>query len=167
MAAWVDIYYCSSYIASLFYYMQPSTDKTGGPILIDNFPKSVHAAAIATFICTWLHVIQQLRSYSSISPPMQLNTRMIKSNFYGDRFWQNYILPKSVPHKSHFYSCTCMAAWMHVAIKLASYMYLLLKYRIAGKFGGGKVWRIWRITRRSPNLNHPNFLIIISYAMLL
>ena len=24
-------------------------------------------------------------------------------------------------------------------------------YRIAGKFGGGKVWQIWQITRCSPN----------------
>ena len=24
-------------------------------------------------------------------------------------------------------------------------------YRIAGKFGGDKVWRIWRITSYSPN----------------
>ena len=31
----------------------------------------------------------------------------------------SYILPKSVPHKSHFYSCACTAAWMHVAIKIS------------------------------------------------
>ena len=29
-------------------------------------------------------------------------------------------------------------------------------YCIAGKFGRGKVWRIWQITRHLPNLNHPN-----------
>ena len=26
-----------------------------------------------------------------------------------------------------------------------------MDYRIAGKFGGGKVWRIWRIVRDSSN----------------
>ena len=30
------------------------------------------------------------------------------------------------------------------------------EYRIAGKFGGEKVWRIWRIADDSPNQNHPN-----------
>ena len=27
----------------------------------------------------------------------------------------------------------------------------MYKYRIAGKFGGGKVWRIWQIVRDLPN----------------
>ena len=51
---------------------------------------------------------------------------------WGERFWQNYILPKSVPHKSHFYSCACTAAWIYVAIKTSQlYDYLALCYRHA------------------------------------
>ena len=37
---------------------------------------------------------------------------------------------------------------------------IVIIYCIVGKFGGGKVWRIWRITRGSPNLNHLNFSLI-------
>ena len=33
----------------------------------------------------------------------------------------------------------------------------LVIYRIAGMFGGGKVWQIWRVIRDSPNFNQPNF----------
>ena len=30
-------------------------------------------------------------------------------------------------------------------------MLINIKYRIAGKFGGGKVWQIWQIVCDSPN----------------
>ena len=31
-------------------------------------------------------------------------------------------------------------------------------YRMEGNFGGGKRWRIWRMTVDSPNLSQPNFI---------
>ena len=33
-----------------------------------------------------------------------------------------------------------------------------MHYRMEGNFGGGKRWRIWRMTVDSPNLFQPNFI---------
>ena len=42
--------------------------------------------------------------------------------------------------------------------KIRSHIWTLWSYYcIAEMFGSGKVWRIWRVVRVSPNFNQPNF----------
>ena len=38
-----------------------------------------------------------------------------------------------------------------------------MQYRMEGNFGGGKRWRIWRMTVDSPNLSQTNFIIDTIY----
>ena len=50
----------------------------------------------------------------------------------------------------------CVTIISYTIVKLYSYRCEVVTtrntlYRIVGKFGGGKVWQIWRIVRDSPN----------------
>ena len=68
----------------------------------------------------------------------------INSSFLGcDSLLLALILRHVLRHKN------LVAIFSYLSLQLSTSAFN--NYRIAGKFGGGKVWRIWRIVRNSPN----------------
>ena len=51
------------------------------------------------------------------------------------------------------HKCISVMKWGKIMITIA------YTYRIEGNFGGGKHWRIWRMTINSPKFNPPIFIL--------
>ena len=122
-----------------------------------NFPSSeiyaVRYCVIQETTSRMMELSEAPKGYNSVHGVK--NSDEVSSDFKGDEYSIYSTSQQRIRYSNMCVcACACECACAHVCFIVYTYYDV---YRIAGKFGGGKVWWIWRITRGLPNLNHPNF----------